>query len=498
MLNLCRIMTVTVAGVGAVCRVESARYNLIDLGTGVAKSINSAGRVVGNATSGGWYYDGTNRITLKFTAHALGVPPGQGLFFTAATANAINDDGRIVGSVIFIPLLLQSRTPFFYDGGGVATLVGAGDASGLNAAGVVVGGDPAFILNGTQVATPPGVAPRVNAVNASGVAVGSVSPNGAAVAASFNGASFTRLNLQGLGLPDTGNEADYQSAAIGVNNAGKIVGNVELHSSPLDPKPSWGFLFAGTTASPLGTLGGAMVSARDINNNGVVVGEATIGDGSSHAFIHDPAGISDLNLAVTGVFGWVLASANAVNDGGLIVGEGRKDGVQRAFLLIPIPDGQPPVINTQPLDAKVYLGDAVGLGVGATGDNPLQYQWTHAGTNIPAATSGSYSIAHATANDAGIYRVVVSNKFGSATSGEAKVEVRAKDLPAPILAVALYSGITITGQVGRSYRIEAVESAADASWESLATVTLDVSPYVWIDAPASLHRSRLYRAVPLP
>ncbi len=478
--------------------LSASHYTLVDLGDGVARDINASGHVVGNANTGAWQYDGTNRATLKISAHFLGGSTNQGLFFTAATANAINDHGRIVGSVVFIPLHPESRRAFFTDGNGVATLIDLGDATGLNEAGLVVGGDPAFILDGASLGAPAGILTRLNSVNENGLSVGSVAPDGVAVAASFSGNSFSQLKLQALSLPDTGNPADYQSIATAVNDAGQIVGNVTLKSNPPAPTPGWAFLFKGNKATRLDTLGGAFVSAQDINNNGVVVGSSTLADESLHAFVYEGGTITDLNQLVTGAFGWVLSSANAINDNGLIVGEGKKDGAQHSYLLKPVSDNVPPSITVPPAGSRAFVGDSVRLVVGATGAIPLSYQWRHAGTNLPGATASTYVLAHASALDAGGYRVVVTNPFGSVTSDEAMLEVQPKNLEPAVLSVALYAGILITGQVGRSFQIEAVENATDTNWELLATVTLDISPYLWIDTPGPLRRGRLYRAVPVP
>lgn len=257
-------------------------YTLVDLGLGAAKDINSSGKVVGNADAGGWYYDGSQRKTLKFGTHFLGTPADQLIFYTAISANAINDDGRMVGSIIFIPLQPQTQTPYFFDGGDAATLLFAnGDAYGVNSGGTVVGGSGTGFLFDTSKVIDKGSA-TLNAVNDSGLAAGSVPSGGLDQAASFNGSNQTLLDLQGLNLPAAGPGHDYESTALSVNNAGRIVGQVQLTGS--NPRPTWGFLWKQGSASSLGDLGGSITSPHDINNSGRVVGTATISDDSPHAF----------------------------------------------------------------------------------------------------------------------------------------------------------------------------------------------------------------------
>ncbi|MEJ2406624.1 MAG: immunoglobulin domain-containing protein [Candidatus Thiodiazotropha sp.] len=83
----------------------------------------------------------------------------------------------------------------------------------------------------------------------------------------------------------------------------------------------------------------------------------------------------------------------------------------------------PPVIGKQPVSQRVAEGRSVTLSVEATGVG-LTYQWTKEGVAITAATSPSYTIASATLQDQGAYRVVVTNAQGaSATSDNALITV---------------------------------------------------------------------------
>lgn len=489
--NVLARVSAAVLAVAAFSSVSGATYTLVDLGTGVAKDVNASGRVVGNAGTGGWYYDGTNRITLKFQTHFLGTPLDQLLLFTASTANSINDNGRIAGSIIFVPLQEATRTAYFTDDGAIATLLETGDGNALNRNGVLVGGNPGFVLTGSNVRFQTGTTPVLSAINDSALAVGSTLSNGVEVATSFNGNTVTRLALQGLGLP----AGDYESSATSLNNSGQIVGNVRLRTGA-NPRPKYGFLQSGGSTINLGNLGGNSVLPQDINTTGTVVGSATTDDGSAHAFVFDDGQISDLNFKVTGAFGWVLVSANAVNDRGWIVGEGRKEGAQRSFLLKPV--GAAPSISAHPVNARAFIGGNLSLSVSATGSPPLSYQWRHAGTNIPGAIASSFLISNAVTNNSGLYSVLVSNDFGSASSNDADLDVEPLDAGPVNLAVGFYAGVKIPGPVGRKYRIEAADNAADTSWETLETVTLNVTPYLWVDSSTPNHAGRLYRAVLVP
>ena len=76
----------------------------------------------------------------------------------------------------------------------------------------------------------------------------------------------------------------------------------------------------------------------------------------------------------------------------------------------------PPFITGLHASTTVSQGSPASFTVTAGGDLPLSYRWQLGGTNIPGATATAYNIAAAQASDAGVYQVVVSNAFGTATS----------------------------------------------------------------------------------
>jgi hypothetical protein len=76
----------------------------------------------------------------------------------------------------------------------------------------------------------------------------------------------------------------------------------------------------------------------------------------------------------------------------------------------------PPAITNQPSLLSVLAGSNVTLTVGTTGTPLLSYQWSFGGFAIATATSSSLVVSNAQANNEGIYRVTVSNNFGTASS----------------------------------------------------------------------------------
>lgn len=82
-----------------------------------------------------------------------------------------------------------------------------------------------------------------------------------------------------------------------------------------------------------------------------------------------------------------------------------------------------PVIKSQPTSQSVTTGAYVTFSVIAYGEATLNYQWRKNGVAISGATSSTYSLASASASDAGSYDVVVTNGKGSATSTAATLSV---------------------------------------------------------------------------
>src|SRR5260370_25334402 len=81
-------------------------------------------------------------------------------------------------------------------------------------------------------------------------------------------------------------------------------------------------------------------------------------------------------------------------------------------------------INTQPANQTVAAGQPATFNVVAAGTPPLTYQWQKNGADITGATSSSYTTPVTTTSDSGeLFRVMVSNAAGSATSNSATLTV---------------------------------------------------------------------------
>ena len=67
------------------------------------------------------------------------------------------------------------------------------------------------------------------------------------------------------------------------------------------------------------------------------------------------------------------------------------------------------------------VGDTVCLVANSIGNAPATYQWQRNGTNIPGATTAALVLSPARWSDAGAYRAIASDAFGSATGPETDI-----------------------------------------------------------------------------
>lgn len=93
-----------------------------------------------------------------------------------------------------------------------------------------------------------------------------------------------------------------------------------------------------------------------------------------------------------------------------------------------------PVVVEAPQALTVESGAGAWFHVTVSGTRPLTYQWQREGVNIPGATYEWLWIPTATANEAGLYTVVVRNAAGSVTSAGALLTVQAPVAPTIALA----------------------------------------------------------------
>ncbi len=146
------------------------------------------------------------------------------------------------------------------------------------------------------------------------------------------------------------------SIALAMNDQGMVVGRSEVAGRPFE----WhAFVWAGDRITDLYTLGGTWSEARDVNNNGEIVGVSETRDGRRGFYARDGV-MYDLTSMVQGPAPGgpfqpaleFLVEANAINDDGHIVGCGFVSGSDypHGFLLMRLQYEQPlPVFTYEDL-----------------------------------------------------------------------------------------------------------------------------------------------------
>jgi GH25 family lysozyme M1 (1,4-beta-N-acetylmuramidase) len=82
-----------------------------------------------------------------------------------------------------------------------------------------------------------------------------------------------------------------------------------------------------------------------------------------------------------------------------------------------------PYFGSEPSSRTADRGGSITFRTVANGAATLKYQWRFNGTNIANATNPTFTLSNIASNNAGNYTVVVTNSFGSITSGVAVLTV---------------------------------------------------------------------------
>jgi hypothetical protein len=116
----------------------------------------------------------------------------------------------------------------------------------------------------------------------------------------------------------------------------------------------------------------------------------------------------------------------------------------------------PPSITAQPYyKSTASVGSAMSFTVGASGTEPLSYQWLVGGVPIAGATAETFTLPAVQEADAGTYSVVATNPAGSSTSLGAVLTVTPADVapifeyePSPTSVTVGGTATLIVGVVG--------------------------------------------------
>ena len=145
---------------------------------------------------------------------------------------------------------------------------------------------------------------------------------------------------------------------------------------------------------------------------------------------------------------------------------------------------QAPSITKQPASVTISPGQSATFSVTASGTAPLTYPWQRNSVNISGATSSSYTLANAQLTDNGsLFRCVVRNSLGTATSNNATLTVSSNAAPVPTIVTpaqgTLYSGGQTIAYSGTA--IDAEDGTLPASaftWEVVFHHDTHTHPFI--------------------
>jgi hypothetical protein len=132
------------------------------------------------------------------------------------------------------------------------------------------------------------------------------------------------------------------------------------------------------------------------------------------------------------------------------------------FAAVPKP-AKPKITEQPPLKQVVPLGSSGSFVVVVTSDSPVSYQWRRNKINILGATDNVYWITPITADSAGKYDVVITNRAGSVTSKGTTLSVDFAPYSLP-MGTALYDGVKV--------RMLGTSSDETGSWVVTGAVAL--------------------------
>jgi formylglycine-generating enzyme required for sulfatase activity/alpha-tubulin suppressor-like RCC1 family protein len=149
------------------------------------------------------------------------------------------------------------------------------------------------------------------------------------------------------------------------------------------------------------------------------------------------------------------------------------------------PDG-PPRLWRQPAALEVFAGEWAQLEAGAYGTEPLTYQWQFNGEDLPGASSPRLVLGQARPEQAGTYRVRVTNAAGTITSPDIPLRVHPRpEVRLEQTRVGPEPGLRrLTAHVppGTRWFVEHAEWLDSAtSWQPLVSLPNDSTPVHWTE-----------------
>lgn len=145
-------------------------------------------------------------------------------------------------------------------------------------------------------------------------------------------------------------------------------------------------------------------------------------------------------------------------------------------------------ITEQPASRGVTQTATARFSVNVQSLEPVAYQWTHSGTNLPNATNALLTLTNVSPLHAGPYQAHITSAGATLASQTAFLTVNSTEMH-------LLPALVIPGQFGDRYLIEARDQLnPDAPWIAAATITLTNTLHLYVDPTGLTNLNRFYRA----
>lgn len=251
--------------------------------------------------------------------------------------------------------------------------------------------------------------------------------------------------------------------------------------------------------------GGSGAAATAVVSNGIVVSLNVTNPGTGYASAPliqiDPPAAVTLNGSTNQALNIVGVSTNDAGVYFVVVANayGSVTSTQAVLTVVPVIAGTAPTITNQPVSQNVLVGHSAMFIVSATGTPTLGYQWQKNGFNLPTASLSNYSIPSTSTNDTGLYLVIVTNGYGSATSSIASLVV---GLPPQKLNINSASGngvhMQMSGTPNFPYAVQfATNLAPPILWLPVLTNAADTNG-LWQFTDTNLNNGQKFYRVTAP
>jgi probable HAF family extracellular repeat protein len=376
-------------------------YAVTDVGTfggtqSAAYGINQSGQVVGYAFNAA----GKRRAFLYTNGQMqdLGTLGGQ-----TAEAYAVNDAGKVVGYSGINGF--EDARAFFYDGVtmrnlGVYEPTGNVDLSyafGINNSNQivgltsVVGGRVPFLYqnNSMTIIGSPFAFDSAYDINNAGKIVGNeYVGDGITKSYIINSDNSNPVLIETLG--------GRASHARAINNNNQVVGSSDYSVNNIFQHA---FLYSNGQLRDINGFNAPQSFAYDINDAGSIVGNINLTTfGDPRAFVHDGTTMRNLNSLIPQNSGWILQEARGINNAGQIVGRGTFNNQLRAFLLTPTgAQNSPPSVQITSPTGNQNVGESNLVTISAAASDAdgtvTRVEFYADGNFIGAATSNPFVVS---------------------------------------------------------------------------------------------------------